>query len=92
MLTKDNVLVLDEPTNHLDLESIIALGDGLSRYEGTAFVVSHDRDLIDQFATRLWAFTPEGLIDFRGTYEEYLEKAGATAVATRAGAASGKRR
>jgi len=84
--------VLDEPTNHLDLESIIALGDGLSRYEGTAFVVSHDRDLIDQFATRLWAFTPEGLVDFRGTYEEYLEKVGSTAVATRAGAASGKRR
>jgi ATPase subunit of ABC transporter with duplicated ATPase domains len=54
--------------------------------------VSHDRDLIDQFATRLWAFTPQGLVDFRGTYEEYLEKAGATAVATRAGAASGKRR
>jgi ATPase subunit of ABC transporter with duplicated ATPase domains len=92
MLTRDNVLVLDEPTNHLDLESIIALGDGLERYEGTAFVVTHDRDLIGQFATRLWAFTPEGLVDFRGTYDEFLEKMGAAAVGTRAGAASGKRR
>ena len=92
MLTKDNVLVLDEPTNHLDLESIIALGDGLEKYEGTAFVVTHDRDLIEQFATRLWAFTPQGLVDFRGTYDEFLEKMGAAAVATRAGAASGKRR
>ena len=46
MLTKDNVLVLDEPTNHLDLESIVALGDALRSYEGTAFVVTHDRDLI----------------------------------------------
>ncbi|HTS82325.1 MAG TPA: ATP-binding cassette domain-containing protein [Myxococcaceae bacterium] len=92
MLTRDNVLVLDEPTNHLDLESIIALGDALSRYEGTAFVVTHDRDLIEQFATRLWAFTPEGLVDFRGTYEEYIEKAGAAAIGARAGAASGKRR
>jgi ATPase subunit of ABC transporter with duplicated ATPase domains len=92
MLTKNNVLVLDEPTNHLDLESIVALGDGLSKYEGTAFVVSHDRDLIDQFATRLWAFTPQGLVDFRGTYEEYLAKMGAGAAATRGTASNGKRR
>ncbi|HEY3450980.1 MAG TPA: ATP-binding cassette domain-containing protein [Myxococcales bacterium] len=74
MLTKDNVLVLDEPTNHLDLESIVALGDSLVRYEGTAFVVSHDRDLISSFATRLFAFTPRGLIDFQGTYDEFLVK------------------
>ncbi|MGC4116063.1 MAG: ATP-binding cassette domain-containing protein [Myxococcales bacterium] len=74
MLTKDNVLVLDEPTNHLDLESIVALGDSLVRYEGTAFVVSHDRDLISTFATRLFAFTPRGLIDFQGTYDEFLVK------------------
>ena len=92
MLTKDNVLVLDEPTNHLDLESIVALGDALSKYEGTAFVVTHDRDLIEQFATRLWAFTAEGLVDFRGTYDEFLEKMGTAAAGTRAGAASGKRR
>jgi ATPase subunit of ABC transporter with duplicated ATPase domains len=81
MLTKDNVLVLDEPTNHLDLESIVALGDALSRYEGTCFVVAHDRDLISQFATRLWAFTPNGLVDFRGDYDAFLaqyEDAGAS--------------
>lgn len=76
MLTKDNVLVLDEPTNHLDLESIVALGDALERYEGTCFVVSHDRDLISGFATRIWAFTDEGLIDFKGTYDEFREKHG----------------
>jgi ATPase subunit of ABC transporter with duplicated ATPase domains len=74
MLTQDNVLVLDEPTNHLDLESIVALGDALQRYEGTAFVVTHDRDLIAGFATRLFAFTREGLVDFKGTYDEFLEK------------------
>ena len=59
MLTKDNVLVLDEPTNHLDLESIVALGDALEKYEGTAFVVTHDRDLVSDFATRIWAFTDQ---------------------------------
>ncbi len=74
MLTKDNVLVLDEPTNHLDLESIVALGDALVRYEGTAFVVSHDRDLISSFATRIFAFTPRGLIDFQGNYDDFLAK------------------
>jgi ATPase subunit of ABC transporter with duplicated ATPase domains len=72
MLTKDNVLVLDEPTNHLDLESIVALGDALSKYEGTAFVVTHDRDLIDSFANRLFAFEGKTLVDFRGSYDEYL--------------------
>jgi ATPase subunit of ABC transporter with duplicated ATPase domains len=72
MLTKNNVLVLDEPTNHLDLESIVALGDALSKFEGTAFVVTHDRDLIATFANRLFAFDGRGLTDFRGTYEEYL--------------------
>ena len=74
MLEKPNVLVLDEPTNHLDLESIIALGDALERYEGTCFVVTHDQDLIDRFATRLWVLSDEGLDDFPGTYSEYLEK------------------
>jgi ATPase subunit of ABC transporter with duplicated ATPase domains len=72
MLTKDNVLILDEPTNHLDLESIVALGEALSRYDGTAFVVSHDRDLISGFATRLFAFTDQGLVDFRGSYDDFL--------------------
>ncbi len=88
MLTKDNVLVLDEPTNHLDLESIIALGDALKRYEGTAFVVSHDRDLISTFADRLFAFTPFGLIDFAGSYDEYLEKHGDDYLKARLGAKS----
>ncbi len=74
MLTKDNVLVLDEPTNHLDLESILALGDALAKYEGTAFVVTHDRDLISSFATRLFAFTADGLIDWQGSYEDYVER------------------
>ncbi len=76
MLTQDNVLVLDEPTNHLDLESIVALGDALVKYEGTAFVVAHDRDLISTFATRIWAFTPQGFVDFTGGYEEFFARYG----------------
>ncbi|MBC7528390.1 MAG: ATP-binding cassette domain-containing protein [Chthonomonadaceae bacterium] len=74
MLEKKPILVFDEPTNHLDLESVNALGDGLSQFEGTVLIVTHDRDLISDVATRILSFTPEGLIDFPGTYEEYLEK------------------
>jgi len=76
MLTKDNVLILDEPTNHLDLESIIALGDALEKYEGTAFVVTHDRDLVASFATRIFSFTEHGLDDWQGTYDDYVERFG----------------
>jgi ATPase subunit of ABC transporter with duplicated ATPase domains len=76
MLMKDNVLILDEPTNHLDLESIIALGDGLQKFEGTAFVVTHDRDLVSSFATRVFAFTDNGLVDWQGSYEDYTERFG----------------
>jgi ATPase subunit of ABC transporter with duplicated ATPase domains len=74
MLTKDNVLILDEPTNHLDLESIVALGDALEKYEGTCFVVTHDRDLVSSFATRIFAFTEDGLVDWQGSYDDYVER------------------
>jgi ATPase subunit of ABC transporter with duplicated ATPase domains len=74
MLCEDNVLILDEPTNHLDLESIVALGDALEKYEGTCFVVTHDRDLVNSFATRIFAFTDSGLVDWRGSYEDFSER------------------
>jgi len=72
MLQKPNVLVFDEPTNHLDLESINALNIALQRYQGTVFLVSHDHDLIDEVATRIWHFEGGRIHDFRGTYEEFV--------------------
>jgi ATPase subunit of ABC transporter with duplicated ATPase domains len=72
MLQKPNVLVFDEPTNHLDLESINALNIALQRYQGTVFLVSHDHDLIDEVATRIWHFDRNHKIhDFKGAYEEF---------------------
>ena len=72
MLQKPNVLVFDEPTNHLDLESINALNIALQRYQGTVLLVTHDHDLIDEVATRIWHFENDHKItDFKGTYEEY---------------------
>ena len=71
MLEKPNLLVLDEPTNHLDLESINALNIALQRYEGTLFLVTHDHDLIEEVATRVWHFDHGKVEDFKGTYDEY---------------------
>jgi ATPase subunit of ABC transporter with duplicated ATPase domains len=75
MMAKDNVLILDEPTNHLDLESISALAEGLQRYEGTVIVVTHDQELINDVATRIWALQKgEDVVDFSGTFAEFSEK------------------
>jgi ATPase subunit of ABC transporter with duplicated ATPase domains len=71
MLQKPNVLVLDEPTNHLDLESINALNIALQKFDGTLFLVTHDHDLLEETATRIWHVTPGSLEDFKGTYEEF---------------------
>jgi ATPase subunit of ABC transporter with duplicated ATPase domains len=76
IVEKPNVLVLDEPTNHLDLEAIDALVEGLARYDGTLLFVSHDRWFVGELATRILEITPQGINDFAGTYEEYLERCG----------------
>ena len=86
MLQKPNVLVLDEPTNHLDLESINALNIALQKYEGTVLLVTHDHDVIDEVATRLWHFDHGQIEDFRGPYEDFLihqQRKAAMAVARR---------
>ncbi|NVJ52780.1 MAG: ATP-binding cassette domain-containing protein [Campylobacteraceae bacterium] len=74
MLEQPNFMVLDEPTNHLDLEAIIALGEGLLEYPGSVICVSHDRELLDAYANRIIAIQEDGsILDFKGTYEEYIE-------------------
>jgi ATPase subunit of ABC transporter with duplicated ATPase domains len=79
MMAKPNILIFDEPTNHLDLESINALNDALQKYPGTVLLVTHDEDLIDEVATRIWHFTDEGIEDFKGPYQEYLKTGAAVA-------------
>ncbi len=77
MMDSANFLVLDEPNNHLDLESIVALGEALHRYEGGVICVTHDRELIDAFATRIIKIENDGTItDFEGDYEAYIERFG----------------
>ena len=75
-IAEPNVLVLDEPTNHLDLESIEALVEGLKKYEGTLILVSHDRWFVSQLATRIVEIKPDDILDYQGTYEEYVHFCG----------------
>ncbi|MCZ8342246.1 MAG: ATP-binding cassette domain-containing protein [Leptospira sp.] len=77
ILAGDNVIALDEPTNHLDLETIEALNYALSLFDGTVILVSHDREFISSLCTRIIEVTPDGIRDFKGTYEEFLEREGA---------------
>jgi len=76
MFKNPNVLLLDEPTNHMDMEFIESLNSALERYEGTLIFVSHDREFVSSLATRIIELTPEGIVDYHGTYEEYLKKQG----------------
>jgi len=74
MLENGNFLVLDEPTNHLDLEAIVALGEGLREFSGNVLCVSHDRELLDAFATRIIEIHADHTyIDFTGSYEEFAK-------------------
>lgn len=75
MLSGANVLLLDEPTNHLDLESITSLNNGLINYDGTLLFVSHDHQFIQTIANRIIEITPNGIVDRRMSYDEYLDNA-----------------
>jgi ATPase subunit of ABC transporter with duplicated ATPase domains len=72
ILQRSNVLLMDEPTNHLDMESIESLNSALEKYTGTLIFVSHDREFVSSLATRIIEMKPDGIIDFKGSYEEYL--------------------
>ena len=84
ILQMPNVLLLDEPTNHLDMESIESLNTALDKYTGTLVFVSHDREFVSSLATRIIELRPgkkpgdpATVIDFQGSYEDYLADAGA---------------
>ncbi len=75
MLSKANFLLLDQPTNHLDLEAITAVNRGLEAVKCNVLLASHDHQLVQTVANRIFELDPDGsLTDYRGTYDEYLEK------------------
>lgn len=76
MLGRHNVLLMDEPTNHMDMESIESLNIALEKYAGTLIFVSHDREFVSSLANRVLEIKENEIIDFKGTYEEYLTSQG----------------
>lgn len=73
MLTNANCLLLDEPTNHLDLETITAFNEALIEWKHNIILSSHDHTFTHSVANRLIEITPNGVIDKRMTYDEYLQ-------------------
>lgn len=74
ILTGSNILILDGPTNHLDLESITALNNALIRFPGVILFSSHDHEFNQSLANRVVEITADGLVDYRMTYDEYLNE------------------
>ena len=72
MLQNPNLLVMDEPTNHLDLESITAFNNAIVEYNGTVLMSSYDHAFVQSSANRIVEFTPNGTIDRRMPYDDYL--------------------
>merc|ERR1712142_282069 len=68
-----NFLVLDEPTNHLDIETIDALGNGLSKYQGGVILVSHDQKLISMVCQELWVCSKGKVWSMEGGLDEYIK-------------------
>ena len=74
MLRKDNLLLMDEPTNHLDMDSREVLEHALDDFDGTLLAVSHDRYFINRVANRVIEMSAEGVSEYLGNYDDYLEK------------------
>ena len=74
MLSNANFLLMDEPTNHLDIDSKEVLEDAVLDYEGTLFVISHDRYFLNRVTTKILELTEEGITEYLGNYNYYLEK------------------
>lgn len=72
MMMDLNVLIMDEPTNHMDMEAIEALNNALIDFDGTLIFVSHDRAFVSSLANRVIEIKDKQIIDFQGTYDEYL--------------------
>ena len=68
-----NFLILDEPTNHLDLASREWIEEAVESFDGTLLFVSHDRYFVERFATRVLYLEDGHLIDFIGSYSDFLK-------------------
>jgi ATP-binding cassette subfamily F protein 3 len=74
LFQKPGILLLDEPTNHLDMPSVAWFSRFLKNYDQALFLVSHDREFLNEQVNRVVSFEPEGVRTFRGDYDQYLRQ------------------
>ena len=74
MLSGANFLIMDEPTNHLDISAKESFEDALLAFPGTVLIVSHDRYLLNKIPSRIIELSPEGIENYLGAYDYYMEK------------------
>ena len=74
MLKNANCLILNMPTNHLDMESIQAFNNTLQNFKGNVLMASHDHEFIQTVCNRIIELTPNGIIDKRMEYDEYISR------------------
>ncbi len=72
LLQKHPLLLMDEPTNHLDFDTVNALAEALSEYQGTLIVVSHDRSFISRISNKILEIRNGSVELFPGSYDDYL--------------------
>jgi ATP-binding cassette subfamily F protein 3 len=74
LLSEPELLVLDEPTNHLDIAAVEWLENYLSKWTGTALLVSHDRYFLDKVVDNIWEMRQSGIEVFHGNYSAYVQQ------------------
>ena len=74
MLSKSNFLFMDEPTNHLDIASKEVLEDAICSYDGTVFVISHDRYFLNKVPDRIFELKDGEFKEYLGNYDYMMEK------------------
>ncbi len=74
LLEPVNLLILDEPTNHLDMASKDVLKKAIKEFEGTAIIVSHDRDFLDGLVSKVYEFGGGKVVEYLGGIYDFLTK------------------
>jgi ATP-binding cassette, subfamily F, member 3 len=74
LFQQPDLLLLDEPTNHLDMPSVAWFSDFLRRYRRAFFLISHDREFLDEQIARVVSFEPEGVRQYSGNYSQYARQ------------------
>ncbi|MFH2202714.1 MAG: ABC-F family ATP-binding cassette domain-containing protein [Elusimicrobiota bacterium] len=74
LMQEPDMLLLDEPTNHLDLESLLWLQEYLQSYPGAIFMISHDRDFINNVCASIVSVQEHTLKIYHGNYEEFVQQ------------------